>query len=123
MLLAITLITIFSFIGSSDIAIKVLDANTGQSLPGATVQIIKLNKAGQTNTDGLIEFKSTVPGRYTVRVSFIGFQTKELLINHSADSLWVIELQPALIQSDDIIVTGSPLGKNIQYQPAQALAF
>ena len=121
MFLIITLISIFSFIGSSDIAIKVMDANTGQSLPGATVQIIELKKAGQTNGDGLIEFKSIVPGAYTLRVSFIGFQTSEVLINHLSDSLWVIEMKPALIQSDDIIVTGSPLGKNIQYQPAQAL--
>jgi iron complex outermembrane receptor protein len=121
MLLIISLFKIFSFIGSNDIAIKVLDASTGQSLPGATVQIIELNNAGQTNGDGLIEFKSIATGTYTLKVSFIGFQTHELLIKHPSDSLLVIEMKPALIQSEDIIVTGSPLGKNIQYQPAQAL--
>jgi iron complex outermembrane receptor protein len=121
MLLIISLFKIFSFIGRNDIAIKVLDASTGQSLPGATVQIIELNNAGQTNGDGLIEFKSIATGTYTLKVSFIGFQTHELLIKHPSDSLLVIEMKPALIQSEDIIVTGSPLGKNIQYQPAQAL--
>jgi iron complex outermembrane receptor protein len=121
MFLVIHLITLLFVTGINEITVKVLDAKTGRTLPGATVQIVELNKAGQTDFDGIIEFKSTEPGTYTLKVSYIGYHTGEIIIKHPADSLLVIELQPALIQSEDIIVTGTPLGKNIQYQPAQAL--
>src|SRR6056297_974541 len=52
----------------------VADAETGETIPGANVQIVELNRGAATNPDGVYEITSVSAGSYTLRVSFVGYQ-------------------------------------------------
>jgi len=53
---------------------KVTDKDTGEELIGASVTVVGLNIGGLTNVDG--EYMLMLPpGRYDIRVSYVGYQT------------------------------------------------
>ena len=99
---------------------EVFDKQTRQPIPGATVFIEELERGTAADGDGRFEFRQMPPGAYTLTVRSVGFAITSLTIDHPADGLIRIEMQPSVLRADDIIVTSSPIGKNIQYQPAQA---
>lgn len=60
---------------------KVLDAETKEPIPFANVAIFSggtLLTGATTDFDGKYAVRSLRPGSYTVRVSFVGYQTKEI---------------------------------------------
>lgn len=99
---------------------EVVDSRNGEPIPGATVFIQELDRGLAADNEGLFEFRSIVPGNYTLVIRSVGFITVTREITHSADTFILVELTPSLLQADEVIVTGSPIGKNIKYQPAQA---
>lgn len=63
---------------------RITDAATGEELIGATVRIVE-NKVGTTtDMDGCYAFEHLATGRYTVEVSYVGYQPavkKEVLVS------------------------------------------
>ena len=98
----------------------VISAATGDAIPGATIFIEELERGTVADSEGRFNFGIVSPGTFTLTVRSVGFTTTTRVIVHPADEAIKIELQLSVLRADDIIVTSSPLGRNIQYQPAQA---
>jgi len=105
---------------NSDLRGVVIDSRTGEPIPGATVFIREINRGVAADNEGIFEFNSITPGNYTVEIRSVGYVTATRELNLQTDSILTIELSPSLLQADELIVTSSPIGKNIKYQPAQA---
>lgn len=99
----------------------VTDIERGVPLHGAVVQIEELNLRTITNSSGDFEFVGISPGNYTLLVRSVGYLTTRFNISYPADGDLNIELQASVFRGDEVIVTSSPLGRNINYQPAQSL--
>ncbi|CAN5291094.1 TonB-dependent receptor [soil metagenome] len=100
---------------------KVVDEESGQGIPGATVQIKELNRGVSTDVDGEFRFDDISEGEYTLIARSVSYQKKEITVNHPSDGILTLELVQVTLRGDDVVVTSSPLGRNIQYQPVQAL--
>ncbi|MFN3306059.1 MAG: carboxypeptidase-like regulatory domain-containing protein [Candidatus Kapaibacteriota bacterium] len=57
---------------------KVFDAETNEPLAGATVQIIELARGTFTDSKGRFRIANLKPSKYSLKVSYIGYQTKVL---------------------------------------------
>lgn len=55
---------------------KVTDAESGEPLRGATVQVIETKKGGYTDTKGEYRIKKVAAGTYTLKFSFVGYDAK-----------------------------------------------
>ncbi len=99
----------------------IVEANTGDPVPGASIVIHELNLGTAADAGGQFEFKPVVPGTYTLIVRSVGFASVTLQVSHPTGEELRIELHAETLRGEEVIVTGSPLGRNIQYQPAQAL--
>lgn len=55
---------------------KITDAESGQPLGGATVQIIETKKGTYSGTKGEYRIKNLANGFYTVKISFVGYEAK-----------------------------------------------
>lgn len=64
--------------GTGKIAGKVSDKSTGEPIIGAGVKIVGTSKAVATNVDGKFEIGSLTPGNYSIEVSFISFNRKQI---------------------------------------------
>ena len=100
---------------------EVTEAVTGEPIPGASVMIEELDRGVAANADGQFEFHSIPSGTYIISVRAVGFRTLTREIDHPSDGKITVALQAEVFRGEEVIVTSSPLGRSIQYQPAQAL--
>lgn len=81
---------------------KVLDAENGQALIGASLQIKGTNNGTQTDIDG--NFSIVAPANETLVVNYVGYQKQEVPIN--GQTLLNIRLRPETTQLDQVVVVG-----------------
>ncbi len=81
----------------------VKDAETGQALPGVTIAVKGTTTGTSTNSAGA--FQLSVPdAKDTLKVSYIGYQTKEVAVNGRGTIN--IELQSQSLKINELVVTG-----------------
>ncbi len=66
---------------------KIIDAGTSEVLVGATVVIKGTTIGAQTDYDGLFSFQSPQKPPFTLLVSFVGFETKEMEVTDVSSPL------------------------------------
>ena len=92
------------------IAGRVIDAATGESLPGVNVVIAGTTRGSTTDLDGYYFILSIKPGTYTVRASFIGFATvavEDVRVMISKTSRVDFALREEVFQGEEVIVTAT----------------
>ena len=113
----------------------VIDSNTGEPLSNVTIWIEGTSIATQSSMNG--SFKITIPENHesgTLSFRLVGFRQKniplqeitsrqESIRNQNLQNETIqIELTPDIIRFEDIIVTSSPTGSGISYQPDRAFS-
>nr|WP_293835832.1 TonB-dependent receptor [uncultured Arsenicibacter sp.] len=81
---------------------KIVDARTKEQLIGATVTIKGTTNGSTTDQDGQFKLITGQKLPFAVVVSFVGYQTKEVIINESNT---VIQLSEGTNQLDDVVIT------------------
>jgi outer membrane receptor protein involved in Fe transport len=76
MLLLVSLITaaLYGQIDKGRVEVKITDAKTGESLPGANAVIKGTYYGGSSNVNGEVKIENVSPGEYLVEVSLLGFK-------------------------------------------------
>lgn len=88
---------------------QVFDKDAKSSLPYATVQILNTDPAVGTTTDidGKFEIKNVPVGRYTLKVSFVGYTDAfipELLVGSGKEVVVVVELSEQVQALGEIVI-------------------
>lgn len=93
------------------IAGTVVDARSGNTLPGASVQVPSQNVGAATDADGEFSFR-IAPGEYQVSISFIGYQDSErnVTVESGSTTRIRVKLQPSEAELDEVVVTGVSVG-------------
>src|SRR6056297_374158 len=99
----------------------VVEAGSGEPVPGATVYIEALQKGTSADKSGRFVFENLKHGVWSLEVRSVGYEPVIADITHPLEVEPVFELKASVVRSEDVIVTASPIGRNIQYQPAQSL--
>ncbi|MFW5832373.1 MAG: TonB-dependent receptor, partial [Prolixibacteraceae bacterium] len=102
LLLQLLVITVFG-----QFSLKGIVTGDGEPLPGASVLIEDTYYGVSTGTDGRFVFKNLKPGDVQLKVSFIGYETKELQVQVQADREIQIELEPEVIMTGEILVAAT----------------
>jgi len=82
----------------------VTDAQSGETLAGASVLVKETNRGTASNSYGFYSV-SMIPGRYTLQVSYAGFETVNTEVNLNAAVRQNIELKPNA-ELSEVVVTG-----------------
>ena len=92
---------------------RVTDGETGEPMIGASVFIKETNQGTTTNNYGFFSF--TAPrGAYTLVVRYVGFDNEELPVSENGISNIRIELSPASIQTDEVVIEGKSSTQNTE---------
>jgi iron complex outermembrane receptor protein len=87
---------------------SVKDSKDKNILPGASIRIKELNQSIQSEDDSHYHFSGLCKGKYTLQISFVGFQEKEIVINLKKKATEInIFLTPEVAQLSEVEVTGS----------------
>ncbi|WP_315819208.1 carboxypeptidase-like regulatory domain-containing protein [Paraflavitalea speifideaquila] len=83
----------------------VRDANNGEVLINATINVSPVGASVQTNAYGY--FSITLPaGKYTVNVSYTGYSLDKIEIDLTASKTLEVALKTAAAEMDQVVVTG-----------------
>jgi outer membrane receptor for ferrienterochelin and colicin len=86
---------------------KIKDAETGDALVGANIVLEGTTFGAATNLEGEYVILNIPPGRYNVKVSFIGYETTKItnvVIIVDQTTLLSVELKPQTLQVGEVIV-------------------
>jgi len=97
----------------------VVDASTGEALPGATLEVMDTGAGVATDADGRFAFPALSQGVYRVRVRFVGYEPAVRVLR-APDANVRVALYMQAVGADEVVVTGSALGSAIRYQSVQA---
>jgi len=84
----------------------VTDSETGETLPGVNILITELSRGAATDVDGDYAVNNIPAGTYTVRATFVGYQTYTATLqvgNQNVD--FDIALESDVFGLDDVVVT------------------
>ena len=97
----------------------VIDEETTDPLPGATITAVGTGQGTATNIDGEYSFQ-VAPGTYTLRATFVGYEPAEQEITVGAGA--EVQVDFALAEDfsllDEVVVTGVSVGR-----PTQKIGF
>ena len=112
LIIGLNTITVFSQ-GSNSISGKVVDAETGESLPGAAVQVENSSIGTVTGLDGRFGLKNIRSGRVKLMVSYISYEMKtlELDFRNNPDIQLTVELDPVATELEEVAVTSEAEGQ------------
>jgi iron complex outermembrane recepter protein len=104
----------------------VVDASTGEPLPGAAVRLRELDRAQATDLDGSFRFDDVPIRRITVTAQFIGYAARDVAVLPRAGETVSarIELRPSVLELPDIVVTGLGRERGVRdtYQPTAVVS-
>lgn len=103
---------------------EVRDAETDEPLPGANVVLEGTMLGTSTNADGSYRLDGVSEGRYTVRVSFVGYETAtfDVSITSGDTTTRNFTLQPRTFLGDEVVVTGSRRAEKVLDSPVNIQA-
>jgi TonB-dependent receptor len=114
-LLAGLIITFNSMVfaqGNGSIGGKVADKTTNEVLIGANIIIIGTTTGASTDIDGIYSIKNLAPGKYTLRYSFISYQSltvENVEVKPGGETKIDVSLQPASTELDEVVITAEAL--------------
>lgn len=96
---------------NAQISGRVLDADQGFGLPGANLLILELQKGTATDADGDFRMTGVPDGNYTLRVTYLGYQTQELsvTVQNGSSDFFTIELEDGVLVNEELVVLGDRL--------------
>jgi iron complex outermembrane receptor protein len=88
---------------------KVTDLND-DPLAGASIAIAGTYNGVQTGADGVYRLNGLKPGSYTIRFSYIGYETQVKDLEIVTDTLLDVRLRPMAVITDDVIISATRAG-------------
>lgn len=83
-----------------------VDAQSKQPLVAANIYLAELSLLERSRQDGSFYFGQLPSGIYTLRVSYVGYETRELNVALRGDTTVAIALQTASLGLQDVVVAG-----------------
>jgi len=85
----------------------ITEAETGDPIPGATVVLSETGQGSATDALGRYVLLNVRPGRYAIRISFVGYTTKQIegvLVTSGRTTTLDATLDEATVQAGEVIV-------------------
>jgi TonB-dependent starch-binding outer membrane protein SusC len=132
--LIILKISSVAFAQNRQVSGKVTDEKSGETLIGVSVVVKGAKVYAQTDANGMFKLTLPGPGSFTLQVSYLGFETKEVPVN--SESVINIALRENVSSLDEVVVigygtarrgdlagaVGSIKGKDIERTPVSNIA-
>src|SRR5258708_6302849 len=80
----------------------VKDTANAESLLAASVYIVELSRGANTNEFGFYSL-TVPPGKYTIKISYVGYATKVFVIDLNKDTRLNTDLQSSTVEKEEVV--------------------
>ena len=93
----------------NQIAGHVIEKDTEESIPYAAILLVGTDLGATSNEDGHFSFTDLKAGKYTLRISSVGYitQEKEVIVSDNSTSLIHIQMVPDNFMTDEVVVSAN----------------
>lgn len=103
----LSLLSALPAFGQGSIAGTVTDVEFGDPLPGVNVVVVGTSSGAATGGDGTYRIEGLRPGEYSIRLSYIGFETMlftGIRVRDGQETRLDVELRAAVLSAEDEVV-------------------
>lgn len=120
-LLIMAIVTVNAVAQKQSATLLIKNADTGEPVIGATVQLTGTSVGASANQNGIAILDNLPEGEITLVIRSIGFQEKTITQNFALNSSLPIEilLEPAEEELEEVIITSTRISRNIENIPTR----
>ena len=111
----ISLVLIYCYPAHAQGRIKghITDSTSHNSLSYSNVFVVGTALGTATNLEGEYLIPGVPAGKYTLRISYVGYRTKEfeIEVSNNKTTLLDVPLAPKVVEGEEVIITGQALGQ------------
>ena len=96
---------------------RVLNKQTGETIPGAAIYITDLKKVTVSDINGNYQFNNLPRTKLLVKVSYVGFKTILDNIDFSTTTTMDFQMEPAVTEINEVVITGTSRSSEIKRSP------
>lgn len=103
-----------AFQNTGTISGYIKDAKTGESIPGATVQVLELGKGAITDAQGFYTLEQLPTETFSIQASFVGYETQtkfNVVIRSGGNPDLNFELKEQISELGEVVVVANPFEK------------
>ncbi len=122
--LFIALMMALTGLNGQDLEGVIYDQHRNDPLVGVNVMVVEANRGTTSGADGSFVIRGLEEGSYTIRFTYIGYETFEITHDHSLETanLGDLQMQATDLQLQEIIISATPVGSGARYQAAQSFS-
>ncbi len=101
--------------GNGQISGKIIDGENGELLRGASIQLVDTKKGAKSDMKGTFKIKDIPSGRYSLRISYVGYTSKEIMdidVNEDNRNIGDIVLENSEKTTGELVVTANRINDN-----------
>ena len=98
----------------AEISGTVTDAKTGETIPGATIQLLGTTLGAISDGNGFFRIPNIPPQTYNVQASFVGYETVVkygIVVRSGGTPDLIFRLKEAVSELEEVVVTANPFEK------------
>lgn len=96
---------------------KILQAESSEPLPGATIRIHDINREAIASDSGTFRFSSLPTGKYLVEISYAGRETLVQTVDINGNTALDFSLRSAVVEQEGVTVTGVTTATRLRQSP------
>jgi iron complex outermembrane recepter protein len=98
--------------GQTEISGHVIDKETGENLPGASIFLPDLKTGTSTDINGYYKLANLPASSLIIQVSYMGYKAEVVTIDLSKARIYDFQLNPSAIEAKEVVVTGNALSSD-----------
>ena len=118
-LVAVTLVTVFTASAQHTFKAKIVNKETGEAVPKASVALIELKRTASADSIGIILIKDIPAGKYTVRITSVGYAEKSIVYDFPPDQDATIEMEPEDEEGEEVVIQSTRSTRTIRDIPTR----
>ncbi|HBB25006.1 MAG TPA: TonB-dependent receptor, partial [Bacteroidetes bacterium] len=94
---------------------KVTDASTGEALRQASISVVDTKRGGYSDTKGAFKIKNLVPGTYSLRVTYVGYEPRiveGVVVNPDAVTTVSVLVSATSRAGKEVVVAAAKINDN-----------
>ena len=121
LILSLTLILAIGAAAQHTITFSAKKASTREPIPGAVARIETLNRSALSDSLGKVHFLDIPAGRYTIRISHVGLQALDIVVQvpQSPESLLEVTMEESEAEEEEVLVTATRISRTIANTPTR----
>ena len=118
-LVAVILVTVFTASAQHTFKAKIINKETGEGVAKASVTLEELKRTVAADSTGVILIKDIPAGKYTIKITSVGYAEKKVIYDFPPDQDITIEMETEHEEEEEVVIQSTRSSRTIQDIPTR----